>query len=68
MLKHLIDIFVEFGGRIFQQTIDIPMVTYYDPARFSIRLSLYSVSWKQVLANNSISLTDTKMINYRWII
>ena len=60
MLEYLIDnIFVEFGGRIFQQTIGIPMGTVhrYLPTCFYIRMrrSLYKVSSKH---NNSISPTD----------
>ena len=49
MLEYLIDnIFVEFGGRIFQQTIGIPMVTNCAPLHadmfFSrMRQSLYRV-------------------------
>ena len=67
MLEYLIDtIFVEFGGRIFQQTIGILMGTNCAPllADFfytRMRRSLYKVSSKQTrntLYNNSISLTD----------
>ena len=67
MLEYLIDnIFVEFGGRIFQQTIGIPMGTNvhrYLPTYFYTRMrrSLYKVSSKQARNtshNNSISPTD----------
>ena len=64
MLEYLIDIiFVEFGGRIFQQTIGIPMGTNCAPTCFYTRMrrSLYKVSSKQARNtshNNSISPTD----------
>ena len=67
MLEYLIDnIFVEIGGRIFQQTIGIPMGTNCAPllADFfytRMRWSLYKVSSKQARNtshNNSISPTD----------
>ena len=60
----LIDnIFVEFGGRIFQQTVRIPMGTNCAPFCFYTRMgqSLYKVSSKQARNtshNNSISPTD----------
>ena len=68
MLEHLLhNIFVKFGGRIFQQTIGIPMGTncallladlfFYT----RMRRSLYKVSSKQARNtshNNSISPTD----------
>ena len=64
MLEYLIDnIFVEFGGRIFQQTIGIPMDTncyHYLPICFYTRMgrSLYKVSSKQARYtshNNSVT-------------
>ena len=68
MLEYLIDnIFVEFGGRIFHQTIGIPMGTPCAPLLADLFLysyeaeSLYKVSSKQernTLHNNSISPTD----------
>ena len=67
MLEYLIgNIFVEFGGMIFQQTISIPMGTTvhrYLPTCFYSRMrrSLYKVSSKQARNtshNNSISPTD----------
>ena len=67
MLEYLIDnIFVEFGERIFQQTIGIPMGTNCAPLFATcfytlMRRSLYKVSSKQArntLHNNSISPTD----------
>ena len=68
MLDCLSDnIFVQFGGRIFQQTIGILwvlIVLHYLPTCFytRVRRILYRVVLKQVqnaLPNNSISHTDT---------
>ena len=69
VLEYLIDnIFVEFGGRIFQQTIVIPMGTNCAPVSYlptcfytRMRQNLYKVSSKQARNtshNNSISPTD----------
>ena len=67
MLEYLIgNIFVEFGGRIFQQTIGIPIGTNCAPLLADLfytrmRRSLYKVSSKQARNtshNNSVSLTD----------
>ena len=67
MLEYLIDnIFVDFGGRIFQQTIGILMGTNCAPLLADLfytrmRRSLYNVSSKQTRNtshNNSISPTD----------
>ena len=67
ILEYLIDnIFVEFGGRIFQQIIGIPMCTKCAPLLADLfytlmRRSLYKVSSKQArntLHNNSLSPTD----------
>ena len=65
MLEYLIDnIFVEFGGRIFQQTIGIPMGTNCAPLLVDLfytrmKRSLYKVSSKQARNtshNNSFHL------------
>ena len=61
MLEYLIDnIFVEFGGRIYLQTIGIPMGTNCAPLLAD--LYLYNAEFVQSLINdmysNSISLTD----------
>ena len=66
MLDYLIDdIFVEFGGPLFHQTIGIPIDTVHHclPTCFYTRMrrSLYKVSSKQArntLQSNSISPTD----------
>ena len=67
MLEYLIDnIFVEFGGRIFQQTIDIPMGTNCAPLLADLFLYSYEAEFVQSLSkkarntshNNSISSTD----------
>ena len=67
MLEYVIgNIFVEFGGWIFQQTIGIPMGTncaslLADLVLYSYEAELYKVSSKQArntLHNNSISPTD----------
>ena len=71
MLEYLIDnIFVEFGGRIFQQTIGIPMGTNCAPLLADLFLYSYEAEFVQSLLqagkklarntshNNSISPTD----------
>ena len=67
MLEYLIDnIFVEFGGRIFQQTIGIPMGTNCAPLLADLFLYSYEVEFVHVSSkqarntshNNSISPTD----------
>ena len=67
MLEYLIDnIFVEFGGRIFQQTIGILMGTYCAPLLADLFLYSYEAEFVQsllqaarnTLHNNSISPTD----------
>ena len=67
MLEYLIDnIFVEFGGRIFQQTIGIPMGTNCAPLLADLFLYSYEAEFVQVSSkqarntshNNSISPTD----------
>ena len=72
MLEYLIEnIFVEFGGRIFQQTIGIPMGTNCAPLLADLiytrmRRSLYNVSSRQARNtshNNSISPTDIEMMD-----
>ena len=50
MLEYLIDnIFVEFGGRIFQQTIDIPMGTNCAPLLADLFLYSYEAEFVQSL-------------------
>ena len=67
MLDYLTDnIFVEFGGRIFQQAIGIPMGTNCAPLLADLLLYSYEVNFvqsvikagKNTLPNNSISSTD----------
>ena len=69
MLEYLIDnIFVEFGGRIFQQTIRIPMGTNCAPLLADLFLYSYEVEFVQSHLqadkkhNNSISPTDILMM------
>ena len=66
-LLYLIDnIFVEFGGRIFQQTIGIPMGTNCAPFLADLFLYSYEAEFVQSLLqqarnnlhNNSVSPTD----------
>ena len=68
MLEYLIDnIFVEFGGRIFQQTMGIAMGTYCAPSLADLLLYSYEAEFlqgimkagKNALLNNLISSTDT---------
>ena len=50
MLEYLIDnVFVEFGGRIFQQTIDIPMGTNCAPLLADLILYSYEAEFVQSL-------------------
>ena len=50
MMEYLIDnIFVEFGGRIFQQTISIPMGTYCAPLLADLFLYSYETEFVQSL-------------------
>ena len=50
MLEYLTDnIFVEFGGRIFQQTIGIPMGTYCAPLLADLFLYSYEAEFVQSL-------------------
>ena len=49
MLEYLIDIFVEFGGRIFQQTIDILMGTNCAPLLADLFLYSYVAEFVQSL-------------------
>ena len=67
MLEYLIDnICVEFGGRIFQQTIGIPMGTNCAPLLADLFLYSYEAEFvqsllqagKKYLHNNSISPTN----------
>jgi len=50
MINFLIDnIFIEFGGRIFQQTVGIPMVTSCAPLLVDLFLHSYEFEFVQEL-------------------
>ena len=69
MLKYLIDnIFVEFGGRIFQQTISIPMGTNCAPLLADLFLYSYEAGFVQSLLNaGKKHLAQQFIFTYRYI-
>ena len=71
MLEYLINnIFVEFGGRIFQQTIDIPMGTNYAPLLADMFLYSYEAEFVQSLQSRLEPRTTIQfhLQIYRWCI
>ena len=69
MLEYLIDnIFVEFGGRIFQQTIGIPMATNCAPLLADLFLYSYKAEFVQSLIQaGKKHLAQQFNITYRYI-
>ena len=69
MLEYLIDnIFVEFGGRIFQQTIGIPMGTNYAPLLAELFLYSYEAEFVQsLLQAGKKNLAQQFNFTYRYI-
>ena len=69
MLEYLIDnIFVEFGGRIFQQTIGIPMGTDCAPLFADFFLYLYEAEFVQsLLQAGKKHLAQQFNFTYRYI-
>ena len=69
MLEYLIDnIFVEFGGWIFQQTIDIPMGTNCAPLLADLLLYLYEAEFVQsLLQAGKKHLAQQFNFTYRYI-
>ena len=69
MLEYLIDnIFVEFGGRIFQQTIGIPMVTNCAPLLADLLLYSYEAEFVQsLLQAGKKHLAQQFNFTYRYI-
>ena len=69
MLEHLIDnIFVEFGGRIFQQTIGIPMGTNCAPLLANLSLYSYEAEFVQrLLQAGKKHLAQQFNFTYRYI-
>ena len=69
MLEFLIDnIFVKFGGRIFQQIVGIPMGTNCAPLLADLFLYLYESEFLQNLIKNK-KIKETRLFNltYRYI-
>ena len=69
MLDFLIDnIFVEFGGRVFQQTVGIPMGTNCAPLLADLFLYSYEAEFIQgLLRNNKKKLTRSFNFTFRYI-
>ena len=69
MLEYLIDnIFVEFGGRIFQQTIGIPMGTNCAPSLADLFLYSYEAEFVQsLLQAGKKHLAQQFSFTYRYI-
>ena len=69
MLEYLIDnIFVEFGGRIFQQTIGIPMGTNCAPLLADLFLYSYEAEFVQSLLQAGKKLLAQQFnFTYRYV-
>ena len=69
MLEFLIDnIFVIFGGRVFQQTVSIPIGTYCAPLFAGLSLHSYEVDFIQgLLKKNEKKLARTFNFTFRYI-
>ena len=69
MLEYLIDnIFVEFGGRIFQRTIGIPMATNCAPLLAALFLYSYEAEFVQsILQAGKKHLVQQFNFTYRYI-
>ena len=69
MLDYLIDnSFVEFGGRLFQQTVDIPMGTNYAPLLADLFLYSYETEFVQnLLRAGKKHLAQQFNFTYRYI-
>ena len=69
MLQFLIDnIFIMFGGRIFQQTVGIPTGTNYAPLLTELFLYSYEADFIQwLLKKNEKKLTRSFNLTFRYI-
>jgi hypothetical protein len=69
MLEFLIDnIFIMFGGRVFQQTVGIPMGTNYVPLLADLFLYSYEADFIQgLLKKNERKLTRSFNFTFRYI-
>jgi len=63
MVNFLIDVFVEFGGRLYQQTIGIPMGTNCAPLLADLFLYTYEAEFMQQLLHQG-DKTVAKSFNY----
>ena len=64
MLKFLIDnTFVEFGGRLFQQIVGIPMGTNCAPLLADLFLFSYESEFLQTLVKNK-KIKEARLFNY----